>query len=127
MVRCAWLSKTKLLLDKEPANTNGKLGRLFNIPQNTDLKTDLSDNSYICLQICPLMELVENICRLHADHEGRSDQKVLNNAATIERESLRTSVMYLHISLLCSNPLLQMLLERTSLITFHDCWPGENS
>jgi hypothetical protein len=72
------------------------------------------------------MELVENICRLHADHEGRSDQKVLNNAATIERESLRTSVMYLDISLLCSNPLLQMLLECTSLITFHDCWPGEN-
>jgi hypothetical protein len=70
------------------------------------------------------MELVENICRLHADHEGRSDQKVLNNAATIETESLRTSVMYLDISLLCSNPLLP---ERTSLITFHDCWPGENS
>jgi hypothetical protein len=32
LVRCAWLSKTKLLLGKEPANTNGKLGRLFNIP-----------------------------------------------------------------------------------------------
>jgi hypothetical protein len=32
LVRCAWLSKTKLLLGKEPANKNGKLGRLFNIP-----------------------------------------------------------------------------------------------